>query len=70
MRGDFLLIELLEIFLGAFNYFFTPEDTNYLLFSQILIVSVSLIILVTACVCLCLIVHDTLKSIGNWRDRK
>ena len=65
-----MLIELLEIFLGAFNYFFTPEDANYLWFSQILIVSVSLIILVTSCVCLCIIVHDTLKFISNWGNRK
>lgn len=65
-----VLIELLEIFLGAFNYFFTPEDKNYLWFSQIIIVSVSLIILVTSCVCLCIIIHDTLKYICSWRNRR
>lgn len=65
-----MLIELLEIFLGAFNYFFTPEDSNYLWFSEILIVSVSLIILVTSCICLCIIIHDTLKYICSWRDKR
>lgn len=61
-----MLIELLEIFLGAFNYFFTPEDSNYLWFSEILIVSVSLVILVTSCICLCIIIHDILKLFISW----
>lgn len=65
-----MLIELLEIFLGAFNYFFTPEDKNYLWFSQIIIVAVSLIILVTSCVCLCIILHDILKVVGSWGNRR
>ncbi|MCM1506188.1 MAG: hypothetical protein NC177_03495 [Ruminococcus flavefaciens] len=61
-----MLIELLEIFLGAFNYFFSPEDPNYLWFSELLIFCVSLIILITACICLIIILHDVLKFIGTW----
>lgn len=64
-----MLIELLEIFLGAFNYFFDSDDSNYLWFSEILIVSVSLIILITSCVCFCIILHDTLKYIVGGRHK-
>ncbi|MDE6670642.1 MAG: hypothetical protein K2K16_00445 [Ruminococcus sp.] len=65
-----MLIELLEIFLGAFNYFFTPDDSNYLWFSQMIIFSISLITFITACVCLCIIVHDILKFIGSWGNKR
>lgn len=60
-----MLIEMIEIFLGAFNNFFTVEDSNYLWFSQLIVVGVSFVLLVTSCVCLCIIVHDVLKCLGG-----
>lgn len=65
-----LLIDLIEIFLGAFNNWFTPEDSNYLWFSQIIVVGVCLTMLVTSCICLCIIVHDILKYLGTWGNRR
>lgn len=44
-----VLIELLEMFLGAFNYFFSPEDKNYTYFSEILCVTVLVTVLITSC---------------------
>lgn len=44
-----MLIELLEMFLGAFNYFFSPEDSNYTYFSEILCVIVLVTVLITSC---------------------
>lgn len=44
-----MLIELLEMFLGAFNYFFSPDDANYTYFSEILCVIVLVTVLITAC---------------------
>ena len=44
-----MLIELLEMFLGAFNYFFSPEDVNYTYFSEILCVVILLSVLITCC---------------------
>lgn len=44
-----LLIELLEMFLGAFNYFFSSSDSNYIYFSEVLSVFVLVTVLVTCC---------------------
>lgn len=65
-----MLIELIEIFLGAFNYFFTPEDSNYFLFSQILVLAVCLVALIGSFACLCIIVYDVLKYLGLGGNRR
>lgn len=44
-----MLIELLEMFLGAFNYFFSPEDSSYTYFSELLCIIVLVTVLVTSC---------------------
>ncbi|MDE5584006.1 MAG: hypothetical protein K2J08_09910 [Ruminococcus sp.] len=44
-----ILIELLEMFIGAFNYFFTPEDPNYTYFCEILCIFVLVTVLITSC---------------------
>lgn len=62
-----MLIELIEIFLGAFNYFFNAEDSDYLFFTELLVFLVCLIVLVTFCICLIVILHNVLKMFREWR---
>lgn len=65
-----MLIEIIDIFLGAFNYYFSSEDSNYLLLQQILVIAVCFMLLATSCVCLCIIVHDILKFLGIGGNRR
>ncbi len=62
-----MLIELIEIFLGAFNYFFNDYDSDYLFFTELLVFLVCLIVLVTFCICLIVILHNVLKMFREWR---
>lgn len=62
-----MLIELIEIFLGAFNYFFSVEDSDYTFFAELLVFLVCLIVLITFCICLIVILHNVLKMFREWR---
>lgn len=62
-----MLIELIEIFFGAFNYFFDSECSNYLFFAELLVFLVCLIVLVTFCICLIVILHNVLKMFREWK---
>lgn len=64
-----MLIELIEIFLGAFNNYFSVDDSNYVYFSQIIVVAVCIIAFTASCVLLCIIVHDILKFLSNLGGR-
>ena len=62
-----MLIELIEIFLGAFNYFFDSSNSDYTFFSELLVFLVCLIVLITFCVCLIVILHNVLKMFREWK---
>lgn len=65
-----MLIEFLEMFLGAFNYFFKPENSNYYWFAQILALIVLSIILLTSCLAFLILLKNLLNITSKFGGRK
>lgn len=64
-----MMIELVEMFLGAFNYFVSDEYANYQYFQCILIVGVCLIMFVTASVVTVVLCKGVLDIVKRCFDK-
>lgn len=60
-----MLIEIIDIFLGAFYHYFPVEDPNFTRYAQYVVLGVMAVMLVTSCVCLCILLHDIIKYFGG-----
>ena len=65
-----MLIDFLDMFLGAFNHFFAPDNSNYYLFAQILTVSVLVVILIFTCLTFLIILKNLLNILSKLGGRK
>ncbi len=65
-----MLIEFLDIFLGAFNHVFSPETSNYYWFAEILTIIVLSVILLTSCIAFLIILKNLLNITSKFGGRK
>lgn len=65
-----MLIEFLDIFLGAFNHVFPPETSNYYWFAEILTIIVLSLILLTSCISFLIILKNLLNISSKFGGKK